>query len=188
MALTASNMLALGTDAPDFSLPDTVTGNLVTLDDLKERSPKGLLVMFICNHCPYVQHILKQLVTVGNDYNKKDIAMIAISANDAVNFPDDAPDKMKALAQAHHFQFPYLYDESQAIARAYHAACTPDFYLFDSLFQLVYRGQFDDSRPGSPIPVTGTALIKAMDALREGRGIDQNHQKPSMGCNIKWKE
>lgn len=186
MVLTASNMLALGTDAPDFDLPNVSNGNLVKLADVKALHPKGLVVAFICNHCPYVQHIFRQLADIGNEYTNKGIQFVAICANDAVNYPEDAPDKMKQIADEMGFQFPYLYDQNQAVAKAYHAACTPDFYLFDSLFKLVYRGQFDDARPGKDTPVTGASLVEAMVALMEGRRIDSDHQKPSMGCSIKW--
>lgn len=187
MVLTASNMLALGTQAPDFSLPDTVSDAIVDIDQIKSAKPKGLVVMFICNHCPYVKHIIDPLVEIANDYMHKGIYFVAISSNDADNYPDDSPEKMQELAEEKGFSFPYLYDETQEVAHAYHAACTPDIYLFDSAFELVYRGQFDDSRPGNHLPVTGKSLIDAMTALMEGRSIDSIHQKPSMGCNIKWK-
>jgi len=183
MALTESTMLELGTTAPDFALPDVVSGKTVRRDDF--RGQKGLLVMFICTHCPYVKHIEKGLARLGADYAGK-LGIVAISSNDAENYPDDRPEGLKKQAQELSFSFPYLYDESQAIARAYDAACTPDIYLFDKDFKLVYRGQFDASRPGNGIPVTGKDLRSALDAVLRGEkpGADQ---KASIGCNIKWK-
>ena len=185
MALTESTMeLALGTAAPDFALHDVVTGNIVRREDF--RGQKGLLVMFICTHCPYVKHVEKGLAAMGMDYDGKPISIVAISSNDAHSYPDDAPDGLKAQAQRLGFRFPYLYDESQEVARAYHAACTPDFFLFDGDLKLAYSGQFDGSRPNSGIPVTGQDLRAAMDALLAGKPIPKE-QKPSIGCNIKWK-
>ena len=184
MALTPSNMLPLGTQAPDFTLPDVISGKEVTLADVV--GPNGLLVMFICNHCPYVKHVQEQLVALGRDYMDKGIGMVAISANDAEAYPDDAPDKMREEARKWQYPFPYLYDESQQVAKAYDAACTPDFYLFNNKLELVYRGQLDDSRPGNDIPVNGKDLRQAMDDLLAGNPISPE-QKPSMGCNIKWK-
>lgn len=182
MARTASNMMALGTIAPDFTLPDVVTGKQVSLQ------PKQIatLVMFICNHCPFVKHIQNQLVSLGKDYIAKGVNIIAINANDAVNYPDDAPDKMKSIAEALGYNFPYLYDETQEVAKAYQAACTPDFYVFDQTLRCVYRGQLDDSRPGSEVPVTGKDIRAALDALLAGKSVNEE-QKPSLGCNIKWK-
>jgi peroxiredoxin len=184
MARTESAMLALGTTAPEFSLPDVVSNKMV--DRNLAAGPKGLLVMFICRHCPFVKHLEKALAQLGRDYQGKGIGIVAISSNDAVVYPDDAPDSLAAQARELGFPFPYLYDESQDIARAYDATCTPDFFLFDKDMKLVYRGQFDDSRPGSGIPVTGKDLRDAMDALLAGQPIHPV-QKPSLGCNIKWK-
>lgn len=184
MALTPSNMLPLGTKAPDFNLIDTVDGTFKTLSEL--RGETGTLVMFICNHCPFVIHVNKELVKLANDYREKGINCIAISSNDAVNYPQDGPVKMKQHAIENKYPFPYLYDDTQHIAKAYDAACTPDFFLFDKYLKLVYAGQLDDSRPGNNIPVTGKDLRRAIDALIEGAPIIRN-QKPSMGCNIKWK-
>ncbi|WP_422105143.1 thioredoxin family protein [Winogradskyella sp.] len=184
MALTPSNMLPLGTTAPDFNLIDTKDDQVKSLNNLKGDT--GTLVMFICNHCPFVIHVNEQLVHLANDYKSKGIHCIAISSNDIVNYPQDAPDKMKAHAKTNHYPFPYLYDETQDIAKAYDAACTPDFFLFDKDLKLVYAGQLDDSRPGNGIPVTGKDLRAAMDALVNNEAISPK-QKPSMGCNIKWK-
>jgi peroxiredoxin len=177
-------MLPLGTIAPSFTLPDTVSGRTMSLDELK--SAKGTVVMFICNHCPYVVHVREELVRLANDYIPRGIAFIAISSNDAEKYPDDAPDTMKEHALRYGFPFPYLHDESQDVARAYHAACTPDFYLFDGAMHCVYRGELDRSRPSNGIPVTGEDLRAALDALLEGRSVS-NEQLPSIGCNIKWK-
>lgn len=185
MALTPSSMMPLGTTAPHFTLPDTVSGKSLSLQQLK--GTKGTLVMFICNHCPYVKHIKDALAKLGGDYQSSGLAIIAINANDAVNYPDDAPDKMTLFAKQNGFVFPYLYDESQAVAKSYNAACTPDFFLFDANLKCVYRGQFDDSRPGNHTPVTGKDLRSAMDNLLSGKAIDSK-QVPSMGCNIKWKK
>ena len=184
MALTPSNMLPLGTLAPDFSLVDTKDDDIKSLNSLKGDS--GTLVMFICNHCPFVIHVNEQLVKLANDYQSKGISTIAISSNDVVNYPQDGPDKMKTHAGANHYPFPYLYDAPQAVAKAYDAACTPDFFLFDKELKLVYAGQLDNSRPGNGIPVTGKDLRAAMDAVVNEEPVDSN-QKPSMGCNIKWK-
>ncbi|MCB0358868.1 MAG: thioredoxin family protein [Bdellovibrionales bacterium] len=172
-----------GWKAPAFTLPGT-DGRDWSLDAV--RGPKGTLVMFICNHCPFVKHIQHELVRLANDYIPRGIAFIAISSNDIQNYPEDAPEKMKALSESLGFPFPYLYDESQSVARAYDAACTPDFFLFDGSHRLIYRGQLDDSRPGSDTPVTGADLRNAIDALLNGEPIPEN-QLPSMGCNIKWK-
>jgi peroxiredoxin len=183
MALTESTMLELGTIAPDFALRDVVTGNPVHRDDF--RAQKGLLVMFICTHCPYVKHIEKGIAQLGSDYAGK-LGIVAISSNDARNYPDDNPEGLKKQAQRLEFQFPYLYDESQSVARAYHAACTPDIYLSDKSFKLVYRGQFDGARPGNNVPVNGQDLRAALDAVLRGEKPSAD-QKASIGCNIKWK-
>lgn len=184
MVLTPSNMLPLGTVAPDFSLPDTISKKDYTLSNL--QSPKGTVIMFISNHCPYVKHIREKLVDLAKNYQIKGISFIAINANDAIAYPDDSPEKMETTAKTFGFTFPYLYDESQEVAKAYQAACTPDFFIFDNKNKCVYRGQFDDSRPGNNIPVTGEALQSALDHLLEGKSIPP-HQKPSVGCNIKWR-
>ncbi len=185
MARTESTMLELGTIAPDFALTDVVTGNIVHRDDSRGR--KALLVMFICTHCPYVKHVETALAQLGSDYAQKPISIIAISSNDAVTHPDDGPVGLRQQALTMDFRFPYLYDETQQVASAYHAACTPDFFLFDADFHLVYRGQFDSSRPGSGVPVTGKDLRAAIDAVLEGKSVPAD-QHPSLGCNIKWKE
>ena len=182
MALTPSTMLPLGTAAPDFALPDT-EGKTVSLGDFKG---KPLLVMFICNHCPYVKHLRAALASTGKAYQSKGMAIVGISANDVENYPDDSPAKMKIEAADAGYTFPYLYDASQAVAKAYHAACTPDFFLFDKDHKLVYRGQYDDSRPGNDKPVTGADLKAAMDAVLAGKAPAEK-QTPSIGCNIKWK-
>ena len=184
MALTPSNMLPLGTKAPNFNLVDTKDDTLKSLNELKGSI--GTLVMFICNHCPFVIHVNKELLRLAKDYQSKGIQLIAISSNDVDNYPQDGPDKMKQHAIDNDYDFPYLYDDTQDIAKAYDAACTPDFFLFDSELSLVYAGQLDNSRPGNGIPVTGKDLRSAMDALLNKTAINPN-QKPSMGCNIKWK-
>jgi peroxiredoxin len=184
MALTESTMLELGTAAPDFALPDVVTGKTVARDDF--RGQKALLVLFICAHCPYVKHVEKGLAALGKDYAARPLAMVAISANDAVTHPDDSPGGLKQQAETRGFVFPYLYDETQAVAHAYKAACTPDLFLFDADFRLVYRGQFDSSRPGNSVPVTGEDLRAAIDAVLAGKPVPAD-QRPSIGCNIKWK-
>ncbi|WP_422134927.1 thioredoxin family protein [Endozoicomonas sp. ALD040] len=180
MALTPSNMVELGSSAPDFKLPDPSSGQSVSLQEV--RKEKGVLVMFICNHCPYVIHIEDALVELGKDYADRDLGIVAISANDARTYPEDAPDKMALKS----YPFPYLYDESQSVAKAYDAACTPDFFLFDAELRCVYRGQFDHSRPGNDKPVTGADLKSAMDSVLAGERVAEN-QSPSIGCNIKWK-
>lgn len=184
MALTSSTMMALGTQAPVFSLPDVTTGRLITLGRFASR--KALLVMFICRHCPYVKHVQHELARLGTDYADKDIGIIAISANDAVGYPDDAPESLKKMVKELCFTFPFCYDKSQEIARAYTAACTPDFFLFNKQRKLVYRGQLDDSRPGNSVPVTGRDLRAAIDAVLNDKPVSP-YQKPSLGCNIKWK-
>lgn len=177
-------MLPLGTVAPEFRLPEPATGREVALADF--AAAPALVVAFICNHCPYVKHVREGLARFGNDCAAHGAAMVAISANDAVNYPADSPDKIAAEVRAAGYSFPYLYDESQVVARAYRAACTPDFYLFDAQRRLVYRGQFDDSRPGNGVPVTGKDLRAALTAVLAGKPVSPD-QKPSLGCNIKWK-
>lgn len=185
MALTESNMLPLGTKAPNFILPDTVSGKLVSLAAI--ASPKATVVMFLCNHCPYVIHVNEEIVRIANEYSAKGIQFVAISSNDVVAYPADAPDKMKEHALQVGYSFPYLYDESQAIANAYDAACTPDFYIFNGDLRLVYRGRLDDSRPTNGIALTGRDLRAALDAQLAGTPI-ATKQYPSAGCNIKWKK
>ena len=185
MVLILSFMVALGTAAPDFTLPDVVTGKKVSLKDFKGK--KAVLVMFICCHCHYVQHVKAELAKLGKDHKSKDVAIIAISANDAENYPDDAPANLKAMAQEEGFNFPLLYDESQKVAQAYKALCTPDFFLYDNNMKLAYRGQLDDSRPGNGKPVTGKDLRAAIDAVSAGKPAPEP-QRPSSGCNIKWKK
>jgi len=182
MAMTPSTMLPLGTEAPAFRLPDT-DGKIVSLSDFRGRP---VLVMFICNHCPYVKHVGAQLAQLGRDYQGNGLGIVAINANDVENYPDDSPERMREEARRVGYPFPYLYDESQAVAKAYRAACTPDFFVFDTEHRLVYRGQFDDSRPGNALPVTGKDLRAALDATLCGKDVP-NDQKPSLGCNIKWK-
>lgn len=177
-------MLPLGTPLPRFELLDPRTGRKVSSDSLDRR--RGTLVMIICNHCPYVIHVLSQITAIGRESVDRGLAVVAISANDVEAYPDDAPDKMAALAEREGWTFPYLYDETQEVARAFDAACTPEFYLFDGNDRLVYRGQMDDSRPQNDVPVTGRDLRAAIDALLDGRPIDPE-QKPSLGCNIKWR-
>ena len=184
MSLTPSTMLALGTLAPDFKLPDVVSGRTISLKDYEKK--KALLVMFICQHCPYIQHIKTELTKLGHDYADKDIGIVAISANDADNYPDDSPEELKKFAKANKFAFSFLYDESQEVAKAYTAACTPDIFLFDKNRKLVYRGQLDDSRPGNSKPVTGKDLRSAMDAVLADKPVNAD-QRAATGCNIKWK-
>jgi peroxiredoxin len=185
MALTPSNMLALGTKAPDFTLLDTISGKQLALKDL--QSPVATVIMFICNHCPFVKHIESAFAPLASEYQTKKIQFIAISSNDIQNYPADAPDKMRELAVRLDFPFPYLYDETQEAAKAYDAACTPDFYIFDKDLLCVYRGQFDDARPSNQIPVTGHDIRSALDQLLKGEPVNPD-QKPSIGCNIKWKD
>jgi peroxiredoxin len=185
MAATPSTMLPLGTEAPDFALPDVVTGNTIRLDSFADK--KALLVMFICRHCKYVQHVKVELARLGQDYHDADIGIVAISANDADAYPDDAPASLKEMAETASFSFPYCYDQTQAAAKVYTAACTPDFFLFDRQRKLVYRGQLDDSRPGNQLPVTGKDLRAAIKAVLADQPVTPL-QKPSIGCNIKWKE
>lgn len=178
-------MVALGTKAAHFTLPDAVSGKTISLAECSKAA--GLLVMFICNHCPFVKHVRAELAALGKEYLAKGIGVVAISANDVQNYPEDAPELMAEEAREAGYTFPYLYDESQEVARAYHAACTPDFFLYDNNLSLVYRGQLDDSRPGNGVPVSGRDLRAALEALVSGSSVSQE-QKPSMGCNIKWKE
>lgn len=184
MARTPSNMLPLMTPAPDFELINTVNDEMLSLNDVKGE--RGTVIFFICNHCPFVIHVNQELVRVANDYLVKGVGFAAISSNDVVNYPDDAPELMKKVATQQNYPFPYLYDETQEVARAYDAACTPDIYVFDKDLRLVYRGQLDDSRPGNDVRVTGKDLRTALDNLLDGKPISQE-QKPSLGCNIKWK-
>lgn len=186
MALTPSNMLELRTEAPAFELPDVISGNVISLSEISSGK-QGTLVMFVCNHCPYVKHVQSELVKLANDYQGKDIAFVAISSNDVENYPEDSPELMLQEAKKWNYTFPYLYDQTQEVAKAYKAACTPDFYLFDKDLKLVYRGQLDGSRPGNKVPLTGEALRAALDSLLAGIPISEN-QIPSMGCNIKWKD
>jgi len=183
MVKTASTMLSLGTQAPDFSLPD-VDGKTVSRTDFKDAS--ALLVIFMCNHCPFVKHVGQGLARLGKDYQAKGVAVVGINSNDVANYPEDSPENMKKDVAKYGYTFPYLYDETQEVAKAYRAACTPDFFLFDREHGLVYRGQMDDSRPDSGIPVTGKDLRAALDAVLAG-GPVPSEQKPSIGCNIKWK-
>jgi peroxiredoxin len=177
-------MLELGTMAPDFNLPDVVSGRTVSLATFKADT--ALLVMFICRHCPYVKHVQHELARLGVDYEPRPVGIVAISANDAADYPEDAPDSLREMAVELGFRFPFCYDERQDVARAYAAACTPDLFLFDRARRLVYRGQLDDSRPGSGTPVTGADLRAALDAVLAGRPVARD-QRPSVGCNIKWK-
>jgi peroxiredoxin len=183
MVRTASTMLPLGTAAPEFALPDT-TGKTVSLADF--RDAQALLVMFICNHCPYVKHVAAGMAKLAKEYQARGVAVVGINANDVDNYPDDAPEKMAEEILSRVYTFPYLYDETQETAKAYRAACTPDFYVFDHERRLVYRGQMDDSRPDSGLPVTGADLRAALDAVLAGKSVPEK-QRPSLGCNIKWK-
>jgi peroxiredoxin len=183
MVMTASTMLELGTTAPDFSLPDT-QGRTVSLHDFDDA--KALLVVFMCNHCPFVKHVLDRFLKLAKEYQHKGVAVVGISSNDVDAFPDDRPEKMAELARQKGFTFPYLYDGTQEVAKSYRAACTPDFFLFDQDRKLVYRGQMDDSRPSTNVPVTGADLRMALDSVLQGRPVPEE-QRPSMGCNIKWK-
>lgn len=183
MAKTLSSMLPLGTIAPDFSLLDVISNNMVSMN--QSTAQTATVIMFICNHCPYVKHINFELVRLANDYANKNIRFIAINSNDAKQYPDDSPDHMRQQALALNYPFPYLFDETQEVAMAYQAACTPDFFVFNQNNALVYRGQFDDSRPGNEIAVTGSSIRAALDCLVSGLPVSEN-QKPSLGCNIKW--
>jgi len=183
MVRTASTMLPLGTAAPDFSLPDT-GGRIVSLADYSDAP--ALLVVFMCNHCPYVKHVAAELASLGRAYQQRGVAVVGINSNDVENYPDDAPDKMAEEVTARGYTFPYLLDETQDVAKAYRAACTPDFYVFDKEQRLAYRGQLDASRPGSDVAVTGEDLRRALDAVLAGQPAG-DEQTPSLGCNIKWK-
>ncbi|MBL7816439.1 MAG: thioredoxin family protein [Saprospiraceae bacterium] len=184
MAFTESNMLPLGTKAPFFSLPDTVSDRILTLDDV--ASDVAMVIMFLCNHCPYVLHVNSGIVALAKDYQPKGVSFVGISSNDVDNYPQDAPDKMKIVAHTEGYTFPYLYDETQEVAKAYDAACTPDFYVFDGERRLVYRGRIDGSRPKNDLPVTGEDLRAVLDAVLRGDTVTEI-QYPSGGCNIKWK-
>ena len=184
MARTPSNMLPLGTKAPDFVLTDAITNKPVSLGDV--RGDKGTVVMFICNHCPFVKHVNEELVRICNDYRVTGFGFVAINSNDIENYPEDAPEFMWQIARKHKFSFPYLFDATQEIAKAYDAACTPDFFVFNADLKLVYRGQLDSSRPGNGIPVNGRDLREALDNILNNNPQEEN-QKPSIGCNIKWK-
>lgn len=185
MAKTTTMQIALGFKAPNFQLLDTLSGKERTRDELKGK--QATVVMFICNHCPFVQHVIEGLVKLANDYIPRGVSFIAINANDVKNYPNDSPENMKKLGEHYQFSFPYLYDATQEVAKAYHAACTPDFNIFDNELQNVYRGQLDDARPGNDIPVTGKDIRAALDAILAGKEVDKN-QKPSTGCSIKWKK
>jgi peroxiredoxin len=177
-------MLPLGTPAPSFALHDVVSGRLYSLDSFIDKA--ALLAIFMCRHCPYVVHVQDEIARIGQDYKDRGLGIIGISSNDPAHYPDDAPDRLKEMAQRLHLSFPLCFDETQEVAKAYNAACTPDFYLFDSHRRLAYRGQLDDSRPGNNKPVTGRDLRAAIDNLLAGRSVDRN-QKASVGCSIKWK-
>jgi len=183
MSATASTMLPLSTKAPDFHLPDT-EGKTVSLSDFRDAG--ALVVVFLCNHCPFVKHVIRDLVDLAKEYQDRGVAFVAINSNDVATYPDDRPEMMTKFARQKGFTFPYLYDETQEVAKAYRAACTPDFFVFDEKRELVYRGQMDDSRPGNGVPITGADLCVALDGSLEGGPVPAN-QKPSMGCNIKWK-
>jgi peroxiredoxin len=185
MAFTESTMLPLGTKAPNFELPDTVSGNTYKLSDLK--SDKATVVMFLCNHCPYVIHVNPEIVRLTQEYQERGVSFVGISSNDVENYPQDGPEEMKAHANTVGYTFPYLYDETQAVAKAYDAACTPDFYVFDGDMKLVYRGRLDDSRPKNENPLTGQDLRTAIDCVLAGKPVPER-QYPSGGCNIKWKK
>lgn len=184
MSKTYSEMLPLGTEAPDFTLPD-IDGALVSRDDFK--GSLALFIIFMCNHCPFVKHVQKELTELIREYQKKGVAAVGINSNDVETYPEDHPDKMRENAKVNEFSFPYLYDQDQNIAKAYHAACTPDFFIFNKNFKLVYRGQMDDSRPGNNIPVTGNDLRVALNCILKNIPV-ASVQKPGIGCNIKWKQ
>lgn len=183
MAMVSSTMLALGTAAPEFQLPDVVTGDTISLSTFAGKA--ALVVMFICQHCPFVKHVQDELARLGQDYTPQNVGLLAISANSIQTHPQDGPEHLKAMAETLGFTFPYCYDASQDTAKAYTAACTPDFFVFDGDRRLVYRGQLDDSRPGNDKPVTGRDLRAAIDAVLAGQPVSPD-QKPSIGCNIKW--
>lgn len=183
MVMVSSTMLELGTPAPDFALPDVVSGDTISLETFAGKP--ALLVMFICQHCPFVKHVQDELARLGHDYEPKNVGILAVSANSVQTHPQDGPEHLKAMAESLKFNFPYCYDETQEMAKAYTAACTPDFFVFDGDRQLVYRGQLDDSRPGNDVPVTGKDLRAAIDTVLAGESVSPE-QKPSIGCNIKW--
>jgi len=183
MVMTASIMLPLGTEAPDFTLPDA-NGNPVSLSDF--AGARALVVVFMCNHCPFVKHVIDGLVGLAKEYQPEGIAFVGVNSNDVDSYPDDRPERMAQFAREKGFSFPYLFDATQDVAKSYHAACTPDFFVFDEDRRLIYRGQMDDSRPGSDIPVTGADLRTVLEAVLEGEPVPEE-QRPSMGCNIKWK-
>ncbi|MGL5940672.1 MAG: thioredoxin family protein [Waterburya sp.] len=184
MVKTASTMLPLGTAAPKFQLPNVVSNQTISLATFADR--QALLLIFLCQHCPFVKHVQQELARIGQDYSQQSLGIVAISANDIANYPDDAPEKLKQMAEDLNFNFPVCYDESQEVSKAYTAACTPDFFLFDADRKLAYRGQLDDSRPSNNIPVTAKDLRRAIDTVLQGKTVDFE-QKPSIGCNIKWK-
>ena len=184
MARTPSTMVTLDTKAPDFLLPDTVSGKQLSLDNVRGKT--ATMIMFICNHCPFVKHVNAELVELANSYKNNGIGFVAISSNDVINHPNDSPELMTQVAKQLKYPFPYLYDESQETAKAYDAACTPDFFIYNKNLRLVYRGQLDDSRPGNEIPVTGKDIRYALDCLINSEPVPQE-QRPSIGCNIKWK-
>jgi len=185
MPAVESTMFPLGKQAPSFALVNAIDGNVVRLEDIK--SDVATVIMFICNHCPFVKHVQHELVRLANDYQPKGVTFVAINSNDVEKYPDDSPENMKKVAEELGYPFPYLFDETQEVAKAYQAACTPDFYVFDRELKCVYRGQLDDSRPGNNIPVTGASIRAALDALLSGNPVPEL-QKPSIGCSIKWKE
>ena len=185
MSLTPSNMMPLGTVAPDFTLPDT-TKNMTPVSLQELKSDRATVIMFICNHCPFVRHIQEEIARLASEYQPHGVSFIAISANDVENYPDDSPELMAEEAEMADYTFPYLYDETQDIAQAYNAACTPDIFVFDGKLECAYRGQFDGSRPGNDVPVTGEDLRAALDAMLSGTEVNPN-QRPATGCNIKWK-
>jgi peroxiredoxin len=185
MVAVHSTMLPLGTDAPAFALPDAVTGKIVTLADFADKP--ALLVAFICNHCPFVIHIREPLAALIKEFQPRGVAAVAVCSNDAEKYPEDSPSQMAVVARRLGFTFPYLHDAQQTVARDYHAACTPDFYVFDAKRRLVYRGRFDDSRPGRPTPATGADLRAALEAALAGKSVAETAQKASVGCNIKWR-
>ncbi|ASA95924.1 thioredoxin family protein [Anoxybacillus flavithermus] len=185
MPAVESNMFPLGEKAPSFELVNVINGQTVHLEDVK--SDIATVIMFICNHCPFVKHVQEELVRLANDYQPKGVSFIAINSNDVEKYPDDSPEKMKEVAEQLGYPFPYLFDETQEVAKAYQAACTPDFYIFNGELQCVYRGQLDDSRPSNGIPVTGSSIRAALNALLSGEPVPKE-QKPSIGCSIKWKE
>lgn len=184
MAKTPSIMVELGTPAPHFSLPDVISGRDIELT--KDNQSKAVVIMFICNHCPYVKHINKELTKLANDYMSKDVMFVAINSNDAESYPDDSPENMQIVAKNEKYPFPYLFDQTQEIAMAYHAVCTPDFFVYDATLSLAYRGQLDDSRPGNQIAVTGKSIRNALDCILANHPIIEK-QLPGLGCNIKWK-